>query len=127
MYSQIKQLAEEALALQNKNFMDATFHTIIELCDKAEKHSHPIGAADIATINQSVLLVSTLPDGVIDVARMSASDAQALAKIENEIIGDDEAVDEISKAIPDIAAESMETSKIAVTAKALKEKKGGSK
>lgn len=36
MYQEIKKLAEAALKLQNKNFMDETFKRIMALCDEAQ-------------------------------------------------------------------------------------------
>lgn len=35
MYQEIKQMAEEALKLQNKNFMDETLNKIVALCESA--------------------------------------------------------------------------------------------
>lgn len=41
MYSKIKEMAEEALRLQNKNFMDETFKRIIAVCDEAPTPFNP--------------------------------------------------------------------------------------
>jgi hypothetical protein len=46
MYQQIKDMAQEALKLQNKNFMDETLHKIVAACDGRIVESSPSDAYD---------------------------------------------------------------------------------
>lgn len=47
MHSEIKKLAEAALKLQNKNFMDETFKRIIAVCDE-EARIHAFANAEFS-------------------------------------------------------------------------------
>jgi hypothetical protein len=57
MYQQIKQLADDALAIQNKNRMDAALREISALCDHAaaaqpEPPEQPLAGAEDAAFQE---------------------------------------------------------------------------
>lgn len=50
MYQRIKKLADDAIALQNKNTMDAALREIAQLCDKPTQEVAPVTKPDAMSI-----------------------------------------------------------------------------
>ena len=152
MYSKIKEMAEAALKLQNKNFMDETFTKIIDICDQAGRMEAFANAelrrqlderqAEMIAHNRAGLPVVELTDTTIAVTDTAipklifpvismpeddrANDSADEQKLQ-ELADEQQTAAQISEAMQDRMQEHLDNSEAAAKAKTAKVKKGGAK
>lgn len=137
MHKQIKELAEAALKLQNKNFMDETFTKIIDICDQAgrmeafanaelrrqlderqaEMIAHNRAGLPVVELTDTTIAVTdtAIPKLIFPVISMPVIDQDSATVGEKE----PQAASKASEAMQDCAQEMLDDGKIAVDAKSV--------
>jgi len=74
MYTKIKQLADGAIALQNKDRMDAALREISAMC--ADAYAYPCALDDLLSTGSGITSTSVNVDGEIEVTHIPIHSAK---------------------------------------------------